>query len=106
MAWISTVVPGLYHVCVGFFTNVPSTVQLCINGEPVFTLEPADQSSNVAAVMQRPENQYLLRRSRHSAGDVSCICIDEYLALPAQATIAARFTSTVRAQGFLSLRKL
>jgi hypothetical protein len=48
----------------------------------------------------------VVRRSRHSVGDVTCVGLDEFIALPAPAAVAVRFESNSRAQGFLALRKL
>lgn len=50
--------------------------------------------------------RYVLRRNRHSIGEVTAICIDEYVSLPADAVISARFHCSAAAQAFFSLKKL
>ena len=59
------------------------------------------------------EAHYVLQRSRHSAGEVSCLLVDELLALPAHAEIAVRYESAEDAavaapgcQAFLMIRKI
>ncbi|KAJ8599401.1 hypothetical protein CTAYLR_009701 [Chrysophaeum taylorii] len=69
---------GLYRVAVGVFTHADATVQLCVGGEPVLTLEPQPPGTTLAS---QPPNgatiAHSLRRSAHSAGEIACICIDE-----------------------------
>jgi hypothetical protein len=50
--------------------------------------------------------RYVLKRSRHSVGEVTCISIDEYVSLPVDALLAVRYHSTTPSQGFLALKKV
>lgn len=47
-----------------------------------------------------------MRRLRHSVGEVTCLCIEEHVSLPADALLAVRFESAAPAQAFLSIKKL
>jgi len=52
------------------------------------------------------EERYLLKRLRHSAGDITAVTMDEPVSLPANATLSVLFQSAAAAQAFLSIRKL
>lgn len=41
-------IAGLYRVTVGFFTHSDCTIQLCVGGEPVLTLEPDPPNTTVS----------------------------------------------------------
>lgn len=106
--------PGLYKVAVAMFTSLPVTMQICLNGEPVFSVQPdpSDGSGSghtlttfVNAQSLR-DDRYTQRRLKHSAGEVSSVAIDEFISVPAEATLAVRFHCAAAAQGFLSLKKL
>ena len=195
---ITTTVPGLYQLTLGFFTHSPLVIQVCVNGEPILTRAPSngsfdahhppprlssgggggggggggecssddhllrqsyegakdrraaanamrttggaapgspsrsparrarayrigrhsDDDANAAmgggwplppggaVPLPAGEAGYVLRRTRHSVGDVTCVGLDEYVALPGPAAVAVRFESASKAQGFVALRKL
>lgn len=132
-SYITTTHAGLYHVSVGIFTHNHATIQLCIQGETILTLEPRSQRGVVddTITMMNPDttnneeseqgvNQrgtyalyesYALRRSQHSAGQITCLAIDEFLALPASCNIAIRFDSSFELkdtarQAFLAITKV
>lgn len=44
---IKTRMAGLYRVTVSIFTSMPCAIQLCLNGEPIITLQP-DVSNNTS----------------------------------------------------------
>ena len=50
--------------------------------------------------------RYVMRRLRHSVGEVTCLSIEEHVSLPADALLAVRFESAAPAQAFLSIKKL
>lgn len=50
--------------------------------------------------------RFVLRRGRHSVGDVTCVDIDEYVSLPAEGVLSARYHASTAAQAFLSIKKL
>lgn len=85
-------------------------MQVCVNGEAIFTLEPSDAQGCELKDQRRgryeDEDRYIVRRSRHSAGQVTSIALDEYVALPPRAVLSVRIESPDRAQGFMSLHKL
>ena len=116
-AAVTATVPGLYRLSLGFFTHTACTIQVkhpprprqhrswlcnngccrdqvCINGEPVLTRAPISgfpgQSSDPA--LPANEANYALRRSRHSAGDVSYPCSDNVGVQLIELTPPARFS--------------
>ena len=51
---IKTRMPGLYKITISIFTSLPCALQLCLNGEPIVTLQPDITTStnlNGAATM-------------------------------------------------------
>jgi hypothetical protein len=99
------------------FTYLPVGVQICLNGEPFLSMQPDTQANtgNPATNNGNPNNNnfnsssdgaYVLRKLRHSAGEVTCVSIDEHVSLPAEAEISVRFHSAAPAQAFMSIRKL
>ena len=105
---VTCAAPGLYSVKVGVFTLNAACIQICVNGEPVVSLDPNTDPNHDAApsAPTGAASEHIRRRHRHTAGDVSCAGCDEVMALPANAVLGVRFDSGVRAQGFLSVRKL
>jgi hypothetical protein len=100
---ITCVVPGLYSVRIGVFTMNASSVQVCVNGEPVISLDPNNEISSVAA---GGPMEFIKRRHRHTAGDITSVVVDEVMALPPNAVLGVRYDSGTRAQGFMSVRKM
>ena len=47
-----------------------------------------------------------MKRLRHSAGEVTCLSIDEFVSLPLEAQLSVRFHSAVPAQGFFAIKKM
>jgi hypothetical protein len=39
-------------------------------------------------------------------GEVSCVCMEEYVSLPAEAELSVRFHSAAPAQAFFAIRKI
>ncbi len=106
---ITVKLPGLYRVGLAVFTTLPVALTVCLNGEPVLSLGPdtrPDRLSSFANAQGLREERYLLRRLRHSAGDVSGVSMDEPLSLPANAVISINYQSATASQAYLSLRKL
>jgi len=103
---ITCTAPGLYHVQLGVFTQNPAGVQLCVNGEPVISLEPTEGGGAAVNLSKDTSAEHIKRRNRHSAGDITAIMIDEVVALPPNALVGVRYDSGTRAQGFISVRKM
>lgn len=101
---ITCTAPGLYHAKVGIFTGNPAGIQLCVNGEPIISLDPTEGGLGLSK--DNPAVEHVKTRNRHSAGDISCIGIDEVIALPPNASVGVRYDSGTRAQGFSALRKM
>lgn len=108
-----------FRISVAVFTSLPSILQVCLNGEPIFAQQPSDASSVSGAAASKAalqsaslfskEDKYLLRRFRHSSGEVTALSIAESVCLPADATLAVRFlcdAPVANAQGFLIVEKM
>mmetsp|Transcript_16993 Transcript_16993/g.29247 ORF Transcript_16993/g.29247 Transcript_16993/m.29247 type:complete len:676 (-) Transcript_16993:629-2656(-) len=107
---ITTVLPGLYEMSLGFFAEHDPEVQVLVNGEP--TLYTSANNQNTTSRHTRkggtPAIQTLgkVRRGKHSAGNVTGWTFIEFVALPARARITVLYDGDPGAQGFLSVRKL
>jgi hypothetical protein len=114
---ITTVMPGLYELTLGFFSETDPDLQLLVNGEPVLfnsaatthhqqqhhqhSARPHKALAGVAPLAKRG-----LQRARHSAGNVTGYTAIDFVALPARARITLLFQGEMGAQGFFGLRKL
>jgi len=104
---ITARIPGLYRICGAVFTSLPSALQICLNGEPILSLQPDTSDPSTASNSQAlREERYVIRRMRHSVGEVTCLSIDEYVSLPADSQLTMRFHSAATAQAFFAIKKL
>uniref|UniRef100_A0A7S3LKV9 Uncharacterized protein n=1 Tax=Aplanochytrium stocchinoi TaxID=215587 RepID=A0A7S3LKV9_9STRA len=121
---IVAISPGLYEVSMGFFSDKDPNIQVLVNGEPAFIFHGSTNVSqsvhhnhtrqhyNYGGETQsvnalRPSRkQGVLRRCKHSAGNVTGWTLCEYVALPSRARIAVLYDGPSDVQGFLTLRKL
>jgi hypothetical protein len=110
---ITTVMPGLYELTLGFFAETDPDLQLLVNGEPVLFNSAATTHHHqhsarphkaLAGVL--PLAKRGLQRARHSAGNVTGYTAIDFVALPARARITLLFQGEMGAQGFFGLRKL
>jgi hypothetical protein len=102
-------VPGLYKICVAVFTTKPLALQVCLNWEPLLSLQPSggsDGSGSPSAEGRVVQGQGHVIRAIHPAGEVTCVTIDEYISLPAESVLAVRFHAGAPAQAMLTLKKL
>ena len=90
------------------FTSIPISLQLCLNGEPILSLQPDinDSRTNIVTSQGLKEERYIIRRLHHSIGEVTCVSIDEYISLPPDAALSVRYHSQSVAQAFFSIKKL
>lgn len=78
-----------------------------MNGEPILSLQPDVSDPTTASNAQAlREEKYIIRRMRHSVGEVTCLAIEEHVSLPADAQLTMRFHSSSPAQAFFSIKKL
>ncbi len=106
---IQVKLPGLYSVKIAVFTNLPVAVTLCLDAEPIIVLQPEstpDRTSSFVNEQSNREEKYLLKRLRHSAGDVTAVTLDEPVSLPENASLTLRYQSAVASQAFIAIRKL
>jgi hypothetical protein len=84
------VAPGLYEISMGFYSSKQPTVKIYVNGEPILTLK------NTGRVLP----------SKHSAGNITGLTLNEYVALPARSRLSLSYEGESNGEGFLCLRKL
>jgi len=104
---IVTVMPGLYELHLGFFTDSDPDVQVLVNGEPIFY--SATKSRNrgqppLPSTSSAPRR--LFQRAKHSAGNITGWTAIEFVALPARARLTVLYQGDMGTQGFIGLRKL
>ena len=102
------------------FTQLQLTMQVCLNGEPIFLLHTnrdsqgtagsktslfsANTSLNHALLGAAP-----LRRFAHSSGDVTCEGLDEVVSLPSDSFLSLRCVAkkgVAATQAFLGVAKM
>ena len=112
-AEIVTVIPGLYELHLGIFSDRDPNLQILVNGEPAFinNVTSAQTIAIKPAAIGRKgiiQTKYksLMRRGKHSAGNVTGWTMSEFIALPSRARTAILYDGGPGVQGFLSLRKL
>lgn len=79
-----------------------------MNQEVIICLQPdrdASATTTMISSKEHKEENYRIRRMRHSAGDVTCVSFDEYVSLPTDAIIAIQYHAVVAAQAYLSIVK-
>ncbi|GBG31320.1 Hypothetical Protein FCC1311_075432 [Hondaea fermentalgiana] len=101
---VTAIVPGLYELHIGFFAETDPEVQVLVNGEPI--LYTASRPRDKRGVKPAGAAQALMRRAKHSAGNVTGWTMSDFVALPARARLSITYDGDPGAQGFLSLRKL
>ena len=87
----------------GFFTERNPAVHLLVNGEPVLA---ASAGGRASLSSKAASGGGVVRRGRHSAGNVTGWTVVDFLALPARAKVTVTYEGQADAQGFISLRKL
>ncbi|KAJ1390275.1 hypothetical protein B484DRAFT_409063, partial [Ochromonadaceae sp. CCMP2298] len=115
---INVKIPGLYKLTVAVFTTAPAILQVYLNDQPLFSIQPESLNQNQGtgqgnqgtgssgATPSQKSDKYYLRRLRHVAGEVSCLSLEEHVSLPSDAHLSVRFHCAVPAQGFIALRKM
>ena len=108
-----TVAPGLYQLQLGFSSRKTPIVRVFINGEVIFTVR--DKTSNPAisdntSTITGKENHFdgntLLLPNKHSAGNVTGLTLNEFIALPARARVTLCFDGESAGEGFVCIHKL
>ena len=101
------------------FTQLQLTLQVCLNGEPIFLLHTnrdAQGGSGNASLFSANTslNHTLLgasplRRFAHSSGDVTCEGLDEVVSLPSDSFLSLRCVGkrgVAATQAFLGVAKI
>lgn len=84
------VAPGLYEITMGFYSSKQPTAKIYVNGEVILTLKNTGRAE----------------KSKHSAGNVTGLTLNDFVALPARARISIGYEGDSTGEGFLCLRKL
>ena len=109
---IRTKMPGLYRITLALFTTKPVVAQVCLNWQPLLSIEPPylgdeNNSETLMGLEEMPlQGQGQVMRSKHPAGDVTCITIDEFVSLPSESLLAVRFQSPTTAQAMFIIKKI
>lgn len=107
-----TVVPGLYELQVGFFSERDPEVQILVNGEPIFFTSSGNRhdkrrtSLGGGAAGGGARQGSVLKRAKHSAGNITGWTANEFVALPGRARLTVLYEGESGTQGFLGVRKL
>jgi hypothetical protein len=80
-----TVAPGLYEVSFGFYSKKQPTVQIHLNGEPLFSV------SKSSFVNDYGKENKVSNVGKHSAGNVTGLTMLDFIALPARARLSITF---------------
>jgi hypothetical protein len=125
--FIMTMIPGLYQLQAGFFTNFTPIIQILVNGEPIFYYYSNEQvikhndNDELEEEKEEEEKKHKKKNRRnhsnesplqgfqrlhHSGGNFAGISISCFLALPARSQVSITYDIDENAQGFLNLRKL
>ena len=94
------VAPGLYQICFGFYAKKQPIVQVFLNGEPLFSASGQNQ------ITTHNKDNTVSNTAKHSAGNVTGLTHNDYIALPARARIAIIYAGESFGEGFICLRKL
>ena len=93
------VAPGLYQICFGFYSKKAPSVQIFLNGEPLM-----NAAQKQMQLHNNKENQ--TTNSKHTAGNVTGLTHNDYIALPPRARLAIVYQGETFGEGFICLRKL
>ena len=90
--------PGLYALSFGFYSKRAPKVSILVNNEVAMTVAGgAGQGNNLGTIATV---------GRHSAGNITGLTINEFVALPARARVSLSFECDQLGEGFFQLRKL
>ena len=122
---IRTIVPGLYELKVGIFTDRDPRISITLNHKVILSSELSSHSSGAPGLGStlrsgvphsgdsdghgaggRRSARGILRHGNHPAGNVTGWTLVDFVAMPARAVITVTYAGGADAQGFLSLRKL
>ena len=83
--------PGLYHISFGFYSKRQPVIQVLVNNESILSVTPGENanSSNVISTA-----------GKHSAGNITGVTLNEFVALPARARISLIYDSSTSGEGF------
>ena len=114
----------IYYVrlCVAIFsdferknTNTTTSLDIYMNNECILSKKPLmglqnDNNNNQDKIDPQLSIYQLpaIIRNKHTAGEITCLCIEEYVSLPPDAEISVKLNlnEMTKNQGFFSLKKI
>ena len=105
----------MYQIQFGFYSRKMPVVRVFINGEVIFTVKNNGFSAANAIFEQTDsskgkENHFdgnsLSLLNKHSAGNVTGLTLNEFIALPARARVTLCFEGESAGEGFVCIHKL
>ena len=107
---LRTIVPGLYEIKIGIFTDRDPRICVQLNNRTVLSSQRGEQAGGVpgnGSSLHGDRTNHVMRHGKHPAGNVTGWTMVEFIAMPPRATLTVAFQAGGNdAQGFLSLRKL
>jgi len=102
---IILVAPGLYQITFGFYAKKLPVVRVYVNSEMIFCIQSGGK--DVGKENSGGLNKNVITSvGKHSAGNISGLTLNEFVALPARARISLCYEGDAIGEGFFSLRKL
>ena len=93
------VAPGLYQISFGFYAKKQPQISIFLNGETLMVANgKGNNDFNKENAVSNP--------TKHTAGNVTGLTHNDFIALPARARIALIYSGDSFGEGFISLRKL
>ena len=83
--------PGLYQISFGFYSKRQPVIQILVNNEPILSVAPGENNNSTNAISTA---------GKHSAGNITGVTLNEFVALPARARISLTYESTSAGEGF------
>ena len=111
---IRTIVPGLYEIKVGIFTDRDPRITIYLNHKVILSSvlsshangTVSSASTRIGSESERRSMRGVIRHGKHPASNVTGWLMVDFIALPARSIIHLTYSGGIDAKGFMSLRKL
>ena len=112
---IRTIVPGLYEIKVGIFTDRDPRITIHLNHNVILSSVLSSHANGTvssastrigSSESERRSMRGVIRHGKHPAGNVTGWTIVDFIAFPARSSIHLTYSGGSDAQGLMSLRKL
>ena len=95
-----TVAPGLYEICLGFYSKKRPQVTVHVNGEAVMTL------MNESNKVEVHSSERIRDVGSHPNGNITGLTLLDYFSLPPRARINLVYDGDYKVEGFFARKKL